>query len=289
MLGRPNRIADEDIDVPLPRLPFQTLDDPKSRFDEEISGYKIFMEILKLRKIQSQIKRYCVNEQASVMLREESEWRSLQAQLENWRQSFMNMQFDTYSESSAALLHVKLIYENTVLVLYRSIIDDVETCSHEIIATVMNSSCAIIEIMHLLHASDQLKPTYYLLHHVFSSGVTVLYCLWGTGTNRWPETLLLLQEGIRKCSVLLAIMADNWKDVEPFRDSFETLVSTCMKAMATSSNPRPKLDSPALDTIPVLTAGLEADEALVDMLQDLFGHEGARTILLSDEMHPYNL
>jgi hypothetical protein len=79
------------------------------------------------------------------------------------------------------------------------------------------------------------KPTTYtwgVIHELFLSGLTYLYCLWKSPTARevWRHDQIC--STCTDCTMVLVIAAERWSDSSPYRDVFEALASRTITMLA---------------------------------------------------------
>lgn len=79
------------------------------------------------------------------------------------------------------------------------------------------------------------KPTTYtwaVLHELFLSGLTYLYCLWTSPMARETTRQDQVSSTCTDCTMILVILAERWTDAAPYRDVFEALANRTMTMLA---------------------------------------------------------
>lgn len=149
------------------------------------------------------------------------------------------------------------------------------------------ASQSICTLYRTLYATQRLNDTWGSLHVLFLGGITFLHCLWVSEEVRARYRQDKVSATCMACMVVLAVMAERWSAVEPFRDAFDLMsnatqsmmaeratnaavaaamaasLSECTSTATVPQTPLPLLPPP---TMPALTASMD------DQLSDYLAH-----------------
>ena len=132
----------------------------------------------------------------------------------------------------------QVMYSHSILLLHRYRL----TSSHQSSGADPAPSSVYLECAHAAQTicsiyrqwyfSQRLNDTWGALHVLFLGGVTFLYCLWTCQEVRTAYRLDKVAATCMNCMVVLAVMAERWNAVEPYRDVFDMLSSATQSMLA---------------------------------------------------------
>ncbi|KAL4812531.1 fungal-specific transcription factor domain-containing protein [Aspergillus spinulosporus] len=145
---------------------------------------------------------------------------------------------DAHQQGAAesAKLHLKrlrleVLYHGAVTLLYQPS----QACpspTHSALLQCYRSSSERIHIYNHLNNEESLYYNWRNIHGIFSSGATIVYCLWAS-----PEIQLIIPfadalRDLRVCSNLLSIGGQWWTSVRNGRDNFDKIVDLTIKRLS---------------------------------------------------------
>lgn len=145
----------------------------------------------------------------------------------------------------------RIMYHHSILLLHRHrlvsnsqavSLNPAETCS--VYMECAESAEVICSIYRKLFMSQQLNDTWGALHVLFLGGMTFIHCLWADPETRRFFRADKVAATCTSCMVILAVMAERWEAVKPYRDAFDMLSSATQTMLAESSS----LSGPLLST-----------------------------------------
>ena len=166
---------------------------------------------------------------------------SFKAELKEWRDSAPTQLASNRAHNNAfgSPEWFELMYHHSVLLLYRhSMISQHRSALGDaagqpsVYLECASSAQAICRLYRQLYMSQRLNDTWGALHLLFLGGVTFLYCLWTSPEARRAFRLDRVSSTCTSCVVVLAVMAERWRAVEPYRDTFEMLADWTQTMLA---------------------------------------------------------
>lgn len=142
-----------------------------------------------------------------------------------------------------------LMYHQSILLLYRHQLVRGGTTPPSVFTECAYSGQIICMIYRQLYISQRLNDTWGALHVLFLGGVTFLHCLWSSAETRAIYRQDKVSAICTSCMITLAIMAERWSAVEPYRDAFEMLSSATQTMLAEIPN------SKSTPSMPVISSG----------------------------------
>lgn len=119
--------------------------------------------------------------------------------------------------------------------------------------------------------------TWQALHFLFLAGLTYLHCLWTSPAVRQASRHDQVSSTCMDCTILLAVMAERWEGVAPYRDIFEALTTRTMTMLVE----RLREDQPVEGSANIHDADdLDWDQWIADITDT--GMSGAVDKLLTD-------
>lgn len=119
--------------------------------------------------------------------------------------------------------------------------------------------------------------TWQALHFLFLAGLTYLHCLWTSPALRQAARHDQVSSTCMDCTILLAVMAERWDSVAPYRDIFEALTARTIGMMVDRLH---GAQSTLVDTGPIDGEDLEWDQWITDITDT--GMSGTVDKLLTD-------
>ncbi|KAL4747765.1 fungal-specific transcription factor domain-containing protein [Aspergillus terricola var. indicus] len=128
-------------------------------------------------------------------------------------------------------LRLEVLYHGAVTLLYQPS----QACpspTHSALLQCYRSSSERIHIYNHLNNEESLYYNWRNIHGIFSSGATIVYCLWAS-----PEIQLIVPfadalRDLRVCSNLLSIGGQWWGSVRNGRDNFDRIVDLTIKRLS---------------------------------------------------------
>ncbi|KAJ8107845.1 hypothetical protein OPT61_g8584 [Boeremia exigua] len=242
--GRPLGIRDETFDLQLPTsadIEFDTAKIGDRKFSPSISlaGSAAFaIHRFKLDPIISEIKLlfYHLPSRVSVYVwpnDKQSSQITIGQKLQEWCDTLINMtaslQFDEeeWTEHEKYRLKLTSQYYATMVLLHQPSQAMPQPSEHSIL---MCYECAAkrLEIYHRLYQLDSYLKSWRSVQGIFSSGATMIYCLWSSSLVRRTVPLSVAMRDLRTCTNLLSVGGEFWPSVKKGKESF----SRAMDALA---------------------------------------------------------
>lgn len=283
-LGRPVGIHDADIDVDFPldlndeaMTLTGPLSEPRSSNQQPATTISAAIHTIRVRQIWGRIQNVMYPQVVTSDMGPDVRamlLRGFRAELRGWLEGAPEQLQSNREANNAFGSHewFEIMYHHSILMLYRQSLTAAQ--EGEAFLECARAGERICQLYRHLHMRNQLKDTWGALHVLFLGSVTFLYCLWSS-----PETRsrYRLDEVAAICSctmVILAVMAERYEVVRPYRDTFETLAGatqTMLVEAQTSSEPQ------VLPVLPTSSEHLSSD--LADMAE--FGMCSSIEVLLS--------
>lgn len=159
----------------------------------------------------------------------------------------------------------RLIYHHSILLLHRQVlVSHHSSVRPEVTASkylkCAQSAQAICTIYRQLYISQRLHDTWGALHLLFLGGVTFVHCLWVSPETRAAFRLDKVATTCTSCMVVLAVMAERWAAVQPYRDAFDMLSNATQTMLAEGES------VPTAPAMPILSSSGN------DQLSDYLSH-----------------
>ncbi|KAJ5289210.1 sterigmatocystin biosynthesis monooxygenase stcW [Penicillium angulare] len=243
-LGRPVGIMDSDIDVDL----FLDLDDenitstgircqPRSSSTESPTIVSTALHTIKLRRIWARMQNQIYPQtHGSPSYGINGLTGGFKVELRRWMETAPDQlqQGRAVNNAFASTEWYNLMYHHSVLLLHRSRLvvsqrssrpeSPVNVCDDfSVLLDCASSSQSIIELYRSLYVSQRLNDTWGALHVLFLAGITYIHCLWNSSEARNAIRRDKVSSTCTSCVMVLAMMAERWAAVAPYRDIFEML------------------------------------------------------------------
>ncbi|CAH0057323.1 unnamed protein product [Clonostachys solani] len=216
IVGRPFSIPDESISTPLPDVP---KDNPRRQLAHHL---------LKCRRLESEI---------HVTLRQSAPFNGAVLDTEIWRRS-MRQRIDEWFTSTPAVEHSTQLaptdivtgyyYNNMVLLYYPSHL--LPTTSSEDLMELAQNAIKSIECYRQAFRAGKLRFYWRTVHNLFRSGVALAYCTYAaTMSHDGHIDLGDADASLNSCSSILWGMVERYPRGKPYRDIFESIVSSLSK------------------------------------------------------------
>jgi hypothetical protein len=149
----------------------------------------------------------------------------------------------------------RLMYHHSILLLHRHrLVSNNQAVSlntteaYSVYMECAHSGEAICSIYRQLYISQRLNDTWAALHVLFLGGMTFIHCLWADPETRAFFRVDKVAATCTSCMVVLAVMAERWEAVKPYRDAFDMLSSATQTMLAESDRMIPSLAGPLLSS-----------------------------------------
>ncbi|PYI04692.1 nitrilase [Aspergillus sclerotiicarbonarius CBS 121057] len=227
----PCSLVDEDIQVE----PFANMNDDEikawqsrtDRLDQVESvprrtQVSSALHLIRGRRIQSRILSIMMRADYDPRFGENHQWRLHMLEILNQWKAQLQPHSDPLSRGYTSEGWVGMLYNYTVLLLYRP----TKTNACDMVVERCIKACTDIALTFWTYLkSRQTAQLWPGLLSQFGIGITLLYCLWVVPPARRTAALQSSRVGtaIRTCSVILAVLSERWTQAEPLRDVFDSL------------------------------------------------------------------
>ncbi|EMC93884.1 hypothetical protein BAUCODRAFT_124636 [Baudoinia panamericana UAMH 10762] len=301
-LGRPFAISDREVDADLPVSNVATFDltnlTDEHHIDHGWSNVVPFLHIVRLRRIQSRVQGFLfrcdkdvlaavssndsgTNAKLNSMLMDMDAWRddipqpSIQSETARWM-------VDPEAAYHDSREYFDLQYHKTLLSIFVALLPNLQADDHRFSAG-LRSASAVCKTYKKLNQQRILSYTITALHSCFVAGLTLVYCLWRERSLFDYDAM----EAIQACTQICTIFGEKWPGAVKYRDMFDALAGTLMKAAMSSTTHSYHeqglpLSDPACRTT---STGLPMKEAVCDIQQEAPG--GWQAVRMLDEMLGY--
>lgn len=229
VLGRPFSISDLDIDAPMPELTPET---------------KVAIEVIKLRRIQSEISDF-VNQPSRFIKSPEDQENARKDIVQKLNSWIMHFPCKDNARTPFEVTNWPVIsYHNSITVLLRPLVLQVAHLQNQasqghlqwfrVFAESTSVICLSYKSMYL---KGLFRYMWLTVHSCFVAGISFLYCIWldqSLHILKWKNQSIIY-ETIAACSSILYVLAERWRTGCIFRDTFERLASIVKDGMNTNS------------------------------------------------------
>lgn len=256
-LGRPVGITDGDIDVEL----FLDIDDEnitptgllcpaRSSVTDSPTVVSSSLHTIKLRAIWARMQNQIYPQthdspsHGNNMLKD-----SFKEELQNWMDTAPEQlpQSRAANNAFASPEWYRLMYHHSILLLHRGRLVVNQRSSNpnspinvyedsSVFLECASSSQAICELYRTLYVSQRLNDTWGALHVLFLAGLTYIHCLWSSSETRNAIRRDVVSSTCTSCMIVLAVMAERWAAVAPYRDVFEMLSNATQTMLVDMEN-----------------------------------------------------
>ncbi|CAI6091339.1 unnamed protein product, partial [Clonostachys chloroleuca] len=230
-LGRPFGIADSDIDVDVM---------PRTNPTDTPTTMSAFLHLTQLRRIWSRMQTdlYPSNPSLNKEATMESRIIKFREELDHWHQTIPSptpvfAALSTFSTSE----WFHLAYNHSKLLLYRRML---APGAHRGLSTPYLECCTAAREICLLYRklflANPVSYTWGALHILFLAGLTYLHCLVSCPEVRRVTRQDDIAHTSTSCTIVLVIMAERWKAVAAYRDTFEMLAKATMSMLVNAAH-----------------------------------------------------
>ncbi|KAH9897318.1 fungal-specific transcription factor domain-containing protein [Xylariomycetidae sp. FL2044] len=180
------------------------------------------LHILQCRRIQSEIASYTLRWDYSARFEKSLDWRiRIVEELEGYKFRVKSFS-DPLSIGHTSQRWLSMIYHYTLLMLYRPTKESVIGPAGDWSVQASSQACLIFRRSQM---DRQVAQSWLGVLVQLQSGVTLLYCFWGTSPEQRSENYDSpdVPDALLACSNILAIAAERWPKADCLRDVFELL------------------------------------------------------------------
>ncbi|KAJ4299216.1 hypothetical protein N0V90_004460 [Kalmusia sp. IMI 367209] len=253
--GRPLGIRDETFDVDLPTLVDLTVNSSDVKQTEltpevpipailafSLHRFKldpIISEIkLLLYHLPSQINAYTWPEDY------ESAQATIRKRLEDWRRELSNLATSSFHDDSGAHerfesgnyeLKLQSQFFAAMILLYQPS-QMIPQPSNEALLTCYQCAAARLNTYNSLYDTDSFVQSWRSVQGIFSSGATMIYCLWTSSLVQSSISLSKAMSDLRTCTNLLSVGGEWWPSVKRGTESFGRAIDSLFQTLDRSRN-----------------------------------------------------
>ncbi|KAL4908654.1 hypothetical protein BDW74DRAFT_188554 [Aspergillus multicolor] len=160
--------------------------------------------------------------------------------LDGWlaegRQTWLGSDMNQQHEAESAKVHHKrlkleVLYHGAVTLLYQPS-QAFPSPTHSALLQCYRSSSERIHIYNRLNNEESLYYNWRNIHGIFSSGATIVYCLWASPDLQLVVSFADALRDLRVCSNLLSIGGQWWPSVRNGRENFDKIVDLTIKRLS---------------------------------------------------------
>lgn len=276
-LGRPFGIAELSMNpgYPDPHVN-EEVQGPEDIANTDVFNQRCANHIVKLYRLESEIKHVLYHQlQGSSSLAYPRAnyglwFRDILIRLRDWRDEVPILSNKGHQESIYSLESWwEAHYCSAMLLLHRP--NPLVPCpTTESFQTCFEMARRSIQAIKMLQREGRISIIWAWVHHLFLSGLTMLYCIWESVNVRTTAAIVDVMTSTQDCASTLTALAERFADASGCRDAFERLSSTTMKWLldrdrrvgteAAQQPPALGSEIDALkDLVPFSTSGWQAD------------------------------
>ncbi|XXH00784.1 hypothetical protein Hte_007135 [Hypoxylon texense] len=278
-LGRPVGINDSDIDVEYP-LDIDDenitvsclLAEPRTSSAQPVTTVSSSIHTIRARQIWGRIQNLMYPQIGTESTAEMRSMiiQSFRDELKNWLDTAPDQLSSNKAHNNAfgCAEWFELMYHHSILLLHRhSLVSFQQSPNEDGARDPAFLECAqaaerICMLYRQLYITQRLNDTWGALHVLFLGAITFLYCLWVSPETRATYRSDRVSAACTSCMVVLAVMAERWAGVRPYRDTFDMLASATQTMFAESQA------NPSMHALPALSSGHdELSSNLIDMAE----------------------
>ncbi|KAL4798502.1 hypothetical protein BDV19DRAFT_386383 [Aspergillus venezuelensis] len=138
---------------------------------------------------------------------------------------------DEVTKSRLKHLRLEVLYHGAITLLYQPS-QAFPSPTHSALLQCYRSSSERIRIYNHLNNKETLYYNWRNIHGIFSSGATIVYCLWASHQIQLVIPFAEALRDLRVCSNLLSIGGQWWPSVRGGRDNFDQIVDLTIKQLS---------------------------------------------------------
>lgn len=283
-LGRPFGIAELSMNpgVPDPYISASQSQTEQARL--EIYNQHCANHIVELYKLESEIKHVLYHQlQGSSLAYPQADYSlwlpDIQARLRAWKD-----EIPTSMEDQDSIYSLKSWWEAhycVALSLLHRPNPRVPSPTTESLQTCFDISLQSIQAIKTLQRQGRVGVVWAWVHHLFLSGLTMIYCIWESTEVRNGAPIVRVMTASQDCASTLTALVERFADAAGCRDAFERLSSTTLKWLLS----RESDCWTEAQRAPVLTREFEAIKHLMPSSSAGWHSDGGLNNLFPDE--PY--
>ncbi|KAJ5160645.1 uncharacterized protein N7482_007649 [Penicillium canariense] len=238
-LGRPFGIIDESTRVQFPNpwtVPCRPCDRGPNEYD--IHHQRAHNHLFSMSKMVSEIRHVLHSHQWPRKLAyprvNYSAWiQEIRPRLQEWYSTIPQLDKASPASIFACQAYWDAIYHNTVLFLYRPNSIVLHTSVEELVS--FDASCKLIASIKILQREGKIDILWEWVHHLFMSGLTVIYDLWRSKEIRDSNPVRNSISSLQSCASTLSALSESFPGAAGCRDAFETLSSVTIDRLLTEN------------------------------------------------------
>ncbi|VUC29949.1 unnamed protein product [Clonostachys rosea] len=257
-LGRPVGIADSDIDVDLPLdindekiTSTGLIGEPRVSQLDPPTTVSAAIHTIRLRQLLARIQAVMYPQTGREPPSDPVYATTFRGELDEWLASSPKQLAANRAHNNAfsSPEWFQVMYWHSILTLYRyQLVQNSANVSPAVHLDCANAAQSICAAYRQLYLAQRLNDTWGALHVLFLGGITFLHCLWSSADVRLAYRLDKVSSTCTSCIIVLAVMAERWTAVKPYRDAFDMLSNATQSMLAEAG---PMLTDAAM---PVLTS-----------------------------------
>lgn len=168
----------------------------------------------------------------------------IKVDLDDWLTEVSNVSasYDMEEEEKLKLHYEKLrmeqLYHNTVALLFQPS-QIFPSPSQDALFLCYHSCSRRLQVYDALGNQELLLYNWRNIHGIFSSGATIVYCIWASRQLQNTTPFEKILRDLRTCSNHLSIGSQWWPSVRAGKDSFEKMIDLMIKFLSQAQEPAP--------------------------------------------------
>ncbi|CAI7676131.1 unnamed protein product [Penicillium palitans] len=135
-------------------------------------------------------------------------------------------------------LRMEQLYHNTVALLFQPS-QMFPSPSQDALSLCYHGCSRRLQVYDTLSNQDMLLYNWRDIHGIFSSGATIVYCIWASRRLRNTTPFEKILRDLRTCSNHLSIGSQWWPSVRAGKESFEKMIDLMIKFLSNAQEPSP--------------------------------------------------
>ncbi|CAG7921769.1 unnamed protein product [Penicillium olsonii] len=174
----------------------------------------------------------------------------IKSDLDDWLTDVSNVSPSPNMEDEEKLklhyekLRMKQLYHNTVALLFQPS-QMFPSPSQDALFLCYHSCSRRLQVYDTLSNQEMLMYNWRNIHGIFSSGATIVYCIWASRHLHNTVPFEKILRDLRTCSNHLSIGSQWWPSVRAGKESFEKMIDLMIKFLSCAQNPVPPALPPA--------------------------------------------
>lgn len=174
----------------------------------------------------------------------------IKSDLDDWLTDVSNVSPSPNMEEEEKLklhyekLRMEQLYHNTVALLFQPS-QMFPSPSQDALFLCYHSCSRRLQVYDTLSNQEMLMYNWRNIHGIFSSGATIVYCIWASRHLHNTVPFEKILRDLRTCSNHLSIGSQWWPSVRAGKESFEKMIDLMIKFLSCAQNPVPPALPPA--------------------------------------------